>query len=198
MSLKKQSRREFLSTSGSVLGSSMLALEMSAILSAANFACQAHKAGADFEVLTEFEAIELGAITEQIFPTDDTSGAKEAGVVYFIDRALNTFMSEDKNMVREGLNQFEAKVRKQFLDAEAFSSLPSEKQIEALQTIEKTDFFETIRYLTIAGLFSHPSYGGNRDQIGWRHLGFEDRLVWQSPFGYYDDLYLKDQDDTAS
>jgi hypothetical protein len=43
-----------------------------------------------------------------------------------------------------------------------------------------------IRFLTIAGTFANPSWGGNRDKIGWRLLGFEDRFVWQPPFGDYD------------
>ncbi len=197
MSLKKQSRREFLGTSGSMIGSSMLALEMSAILSAANFACQAHKAGAGFEVLTEFEAKELEAIAAQIFPTDDTPGAKEAGVIYFIDRALNTFRSDAKKLVRSGLDQFESEVREKH-GTEDFSALPSGQQIAALQSIEESDFFEIIRYLTIAGLFSNPSYGGNRDMIGWKHIGFDHKLVWQAPFGYYDEQYMKDQDGNAS
>ena len=197
MSLKKQSRREFLSTSGSMIGSSMLALEMSAILSAANFACQAHKAGAGFEVLTEFEAKELEAIAAQIFPTDDTPGAKEAGVIYFIDRALNTFRSGDKKRVRSGLARFESKVREK-QGAEDFSALTCEQQIAALQSIEESDFFETIRYLTIAGLFSNPSYGGNRDMLGWKHIGFDHKPVWQAPFGYYDEQYMKDKNGNAS
>ena len=180
-----------------MIGSSMLALEMSAILSAANFACQAHKAGAGFEVLTEFEAKELEAIAAQIFPTDDTPGAKEAGVIYFIDRALNTFRSGDKKRVRSGLARFESKVREK-QGAEDFSALTCEQQIAALQSIEESDFFETIRYLTIAGLFSNPSYGGNRDMLGWKHIGFDHNPVWQAPFGYYDEQYRKDQDGKAS
>ena len=29
-------------------------------------------------------------------------------------------------------------------------------------------------------------YGGNREGIGWKHSGFEDRMSFQPPFGYYD------------
>jgi hypothetical protein len=39
---------------------------------------------------------------------------------------------------------------------------------------------------TAAGMFANPAYGGNRDKIGWKLLGFEDRYIWQQPFGYYD------------
>ena len=34
-----------------------------------------------------------------------------------------------------------------------------------------------------------PAYGGNRDGVGWKLIGFEDRHVFQPPFGYYDRDY---------
>jgi gluconate 2-dehydrogenase gamma chain len=68
----------------------------------------------------------------------------------------------------------------------AFASLDSARQIEKLTAIEKTPFFETIREHTIAGFFSHPKYGGNRDGAGFRLLNFEDQHMFQPPFGYYD------------
>ena len=48
-----------------------------------------------------------------------------------------------------------------------------------------------VRYLTLAGMFSLPEHGGNRDQIGWRLLGFENRHAWQPPFGFYDADYAE-------
>ena len=38
------------------------------------------------------EAADVEAVAAQIIPTDDSPGAREAGVVYFIDRALATFL----------------------------------------------------------------------------------------------------------
>jgi hypothetical protein len=43
--------------------------------------------------------------------------------------------------------------------------------------------------LTVLGLFTMPSYGGNRDGIGWALIGFEDQHAFQPPFGYYDRDY---------
>ena len=43
--------------------------------------------------------------------------------------------------------------------------------------------------LTLLGMFSLPSYGGNRGGVGWKLIGFEDAHVFQSPFGYYDRDY---------
>ncbi len=190
MPQKKQSRRAFLGTSGSVIGGSWIALNLPAILATADFACNAQRAGAGFEVLTAFEAAELEAIAAQIIPTDDTPGAREAGVIYFIDRALNTFGAENLEPIREGLQDFESSVREEHSGVEAFSGLSDDQQIEALRAIEESDFFGTVRTLTIAGMFAHPSYGGNRDKVGWALLGFDDRHAWQAPFGYYDAQYM--------
>ena len=186
---KKQSRRAFLGASGSVIGGSWIALNLPTILATADFACTAQSEGADFEVLTAFEAAELEAIAAQIIPTDDTPGAREAGVIYFIDRALNTFGADNLEPIREGLQEFESSVRENHAGVEAFSALSDHQQIEALRAIEESDFFGAVRTLTIAGMFSHPSYGGNRDKIGWQLLNFDDRHHWQPPFGYYDAQY---------
>ena len=189
MTTPNPSRRAFLSTSGTVLGGTWLAWSLPAILATADFACQAHQDGAPFEALSAVEATELEAIAAQIFPSDDTPGAREAGVIYFIDRALHTFRADDHAPLREGLDELAAHVQATYPGTAAFSALPHAQQIEALHTIEETDFFETVRAMTIAGMFGHPSYGGNRDKIGWQLLGFDDRHVWQPPFGYYDAAY---------
>jgi len=39
------------------------------------------------------------------------------------------------------------------------------------------------------GMFSDPSYGGNRNGIGWELLGFRNDHAYQPPFGYYDRDY---------
>jgi gluconate 2-dehydrogenase gamma chain len=46
-----------------------------------------------------------------------------------------------------------------------------------------------VHFLTVAGMFALPGYGGNRDKLGWALLGFEDHHAWQPPFGYYDAAY---------
>ena len=63
----------------------------------------ANPAGASFSVLTPDETRLIETLTSQIIPTDTSPGAREAGVVYFIDRALATFDAEKKQRYREGL-----------------------------------------------------------------------------------------------
>ena len=147
------------------------------------------EAPSKFEFFTQEQAVEVEAIAAQIIPTDDTPGAREARVIYFIDRALATFAAEERPALVEGLKQLQKKTRKLFGKAKRFSELTSEQQITVLKGIEKSAFFELVRTMTILGMFSNPEYGGNYNQIGWKLIGFEDQFFFKSPFGFYDRDY---------
>ena len=146
-------------------------------------------AGAKLSFLTAAEAADIEAVAAQIVPTDDSPGAREAGVVYFIDRALATFYSQLAGDYRAQLASFQAAFRERHPAAGSFAALTSEQQIEYLKGIDQTPFFATTRLLTLLGMFALPQYGGNRDGVGWKLIGFEDRHVFRPPFGYYDRDY---------
>ena len=139
--------------------------------------------------LTAAEAADVEAVAAQIIPTDDSPGAREAGVVYFIDRALGTFFSQLASDYRAQLATFQAGYRDRYPAARSFASLTSEQQIEFLKGIDKTPFFTTTHLLTMLGMFTLPDYGGNRNGIGWKLIGFEDTHAFHPPFGYYDRDY---------
>ena len=142
-----------------------------------------------FSFLTPSEAADVEAIAAQIVPTDDTPGAREAGVVHFIDRALATFWSQLAGDYRAQLKVFQAAVRERHPSAASFAALTSDQQIAHLRQNDRTPFFNTTRVLTLLGMFSLPAYGGNRDGVGWKLIGFEDAHIFQPPFGYYDRDY---------
>ena len=144
---------------------------------------------ATISFLTAAEAADVEAVAAQIIPTDDSPGAREAGVVRFIDRALGSFLSQLSGDYREQLAGFQAGYRQHYPAAASFASLTPEQQIEHLKRIDQTPFFTTTRLLTLLGMFSLPAYGGNRDDVGWKLIGFEDRHVFNPPFGYYDRDY---------
>jgi gluconate 2-dehydrogenase gamma chain len=151
----------------------------------------ASQAGGDAKIsfLDAAEAADIEAVAAQIIPTDDSPGAREAGVVYFIDRALATFLSQLAGDYRGQLAAFQAAFRERHPTALSFASIPSDQQIDYLKGVDRTPFFNTTRLLTLLGMFSLPAYGGNRDGIGWKLLGFEDAHVFRPPFGYYDRDY---------
>jgi gluconate 2-dehydrogenase gamma chain len=90
---------------------------------------------------------------------------------------------------RSQLAEFQAAFRKQHPDVRSFAALSSEQQVVYLTGVDHTPFFDMTRLLTLLGMFSAPAYGGNRDGVGWKLLGFEDRHAFQPPFGYYDRDY---------
>jgi gluconate 2-dehydrogenase gamma chain len=139
-----------------------------------------------FTVLDSSTASEVETIAAQILPSDDGPGAREAGVIYFIDRALATFDSDQRDAYRKGMAEFQQARAKMFPGSTSIAALHPEQQIALLRSVETTAFFDLLRTHTVLGFLGNPSYGGNRGQIGWKHIGFEHRMAWAPPFGYYD------------
>ncbi len=139
-----------------------------------------------FQTLDPAMAREIDAITSQIIPSTDGPGAHEAGVVYFIDRALATFDADLRESYRVGMAEIQQKRKEMFPASDSIAALTRAQQIQLIHAMETTDFFELLRTHTLYGFLGNPSYGGNRDRIGWKLIGFEGRTAYQPPFGYYD------------
>ena len=137
-------------------------------------------------MLTPEQAADLDAIAAQIFPTDDTPGAREARVVNFMDRSLATWAAQQREPLIHGLDELNGEVERRWPGTKRFANLAPDRQLELLGSQEQTPFFQQMRFATLVGMFSLPSYGGNADKAGWRVIGFEDRYAWQPPFGDYD------------
>ena len=185
------SRRTFLRVAGGALGGAWLTLDLSKIAQAAHDAHEARQSAAApaTSFLSRAELADVDAITAQIIPTDDTPGAREAGVALFIDRALATFFGRMAPDFRSQLAAFRLRCQAQHPDPGSFAALTHEQQIEFLKQVDRTPFFERVRLLTLVGMFAMPKYGGNRDGIGWKLLGFQDQHIFTPPFGYYDRDY---------
>lgn len=188
------SRRRFLSVTGTLASSSWLALNWPQIAAAAEHASHAGQGGSvaeptSFTTLTAAEATEVEAIANQIVPGGDTPGARDARVIHFIDRALGTFWATELPAFRKGLDEFQSAWAAHSSTTAPFSAAGDARQIAWLHEVDETPFFATVRRLTLLGLVALPKYGGNHDEVGWKLVGFEDRHVWQPPFGYYDKDY---------
>lgn len=183
-------RRNFLKHGGSALGGSLIVLSMPVILATADVAARAATEQSRFRVLSASEAIEYEAIAARIIPSGDSPGAREAGVIYFIDTVLADIEPETTEPMRKGLLNLHNQIHEAY-DTSSFAALKQVRQIEALQAIEDSEFFGTLRFLTIAGMFCDPSHGGNREKIGWNLIGFEGPMGTQPPFGYYDADYAR-------
>lgn len=178
-------RRAFLRATGTAAGTSWLALHFPGLLAVAEAAAAARDAGTAFAQLSPVEAAALEAIAARIIPTDETPGAREAGVIHFIDQALGDFMADAAGALRAGIETVDA-LAAEADEGKRFADLEPEGQDAILQAVEETPFFGLMHYLTVAGMFALPSYGGNRDHLGWQLLGFDHRHGWLPPFGHYD------------
>src|ERR1700719_2588036 len=205
--INELSRRRFLSLAGIGVGAVWVSAHWPEMVSAATHARQAVQSGTayKFDFFTPAEATEIDALSARIIPTDDTPGAREAGVLYFIDRALVTFGSSDKQKYRDVLVELQSAVRKNSRGAEKFSVLTPEQQDKLLHIIEASQpeeaprrrrvttaqtFLEALRIATVSGFLIDPEAGvGNRDGVGWKVIGREPAHSFQPPFGYYDKDY---------
>lgn len=187
MAMRGKSRRRFLIESVSGLGGVWVAANYPAILAAEEFVRSAPEPP-PFAFFGPDEALQVEAMAEQIIPSDDTPGAREARVVHFVDRALVTFDSDRQEDYKSGLAELEEAVRRRYPGSDRFSDLIFDQQLQVMTDLEGTPFFELVRTHTITGFFASPVHGGNHQKVGWQLLGYDDSLSHEPPFGYYDAL----------
>jgi gluconate 2-dehydrogenase subunit 3-like protein len=184
-------RRAFLVAFADALGVSAVALSWPEVARAAH---DAHagvqvSAASPTRFFSPADAADVEAIAAAIVPDGATPGAREAGVIHFIDRALATFLSSLAPEFRAQLAVFQKDCQERHNGIASFAALSPERGVEFLRTVDRTPFFERMRLLTLLGMFSSPAYGGNVGGAGWKLLGFEDRHVFEPPFGWYDRDY---------
>jgi gluconate 2-dehydrogenase gamma chain len=132
------------------------------------------------------EAAIVMAAVSRIFPADESGpGAKQAGLVVYIDRQLAGPYGSDGHRYtqppfEEGVPELgyqgkatPAEIYREGLKGLAgFHKLPPAEQDKALTQIESSLFFSLLRQHTIDGMFCDPVHGGNVDMLGWQLLGF--------------------------
>jgi gluconate 2-dehydrogenase gamma chain len=201
-------RRDFLLRSCSSITAVWLSAHWPALLSAATHARNAAQSPATAKLgfFTPDQAKEIDALTARIIPSDGSPGAHEAGVVYFIDRALTTFAIDDQKTYREGLPDVQARTHELYPSLDRFSAAPLEQQDDILRSLDAQTpaaanrrpnrpraagqtFFETLRTHTVVAFLLDPDAGGDSNGVGWKVIGREREHMFQSPFGYYDKNY---------
>ena len=187
MSVDQLTRRLFLQSGASTVFARIGLAGPAAI---AESACTSRDESAAFAALTPADARELEAIAARIIPTTDTPGAREAGVIWFMDKSFETFDAAYLQETIDGLAEFQEPIAGEFAGAQKFSDLNEADQDRFLESQQDSGFFFGIRYMTIMGFFAMNKYGGNRDDVGWKLLGLgTQHHGWQPPFGYYDAEY---------
>jgi gluconate 2-dehydrogenase gamma chain len=150
--------------------------------------------GERLQSLTVRQARFVDAIAGRILPTTDTPGAIEAGAVFYIDRALAGPYRHLRSRYGRGLRALNQNAKARF--GISFEKLSGEQQDSVLSGLESgkiteprkgEEFFALLRTHVLEGVFGEPSYGGNRDLIGWKLVGFPGQQ-WGYPETYINKL----------
>src|SRR5262249_41462218 len=102
------------------------------------------------------------------------------------DRALVTFDKDKQDAYRQGLAAVQEKRMTMYPASSGIAGLSPDQQIELLKSVEQYDFFQLLRFHTMAGFLGDARFGGNRGNVGWKLIGFEHSMTYHPPFGYYD------------
>ncbi|MDP3545763.1 MAG: gluconate 2-dehydrogenase subunit 3 family protein [Phreatobacter sp.] len=148
----------------------------------------------------------VAAIVERLIPSDTRGpGAREAGVIDFIDNQLAGFYGRGERWYMQGpFREGTPQQGYQFEDPPAglyrraisaldaacrarhggrgFAALDAPTQDAVLKQLEAGElelegapgkgFFSLVLENAVEGYFCDPLYGGNRDMVGWRLVGF--------------------------
>lgn len=143
-----------------------------------------HDAGVDatavdaYAVLSAAEAVAIEALTARILPSDDGPGAREAKVVRFVDRQLQT---PEMSPLAPAVQTIARLLDR--IDGRPFAALPLARQDELAQSLSQggiaidppfpqREVFRLLHMLTLEGFLSDPIHGGNDGMVGWRSIGF--------------------------
>jgi len=133
------------------------------------------------ENLTSEQSAILDAVVARLIPSDDLGpGAKEAGVVHYIDRALGGALASSRPAYASGLAALDRYARSSRGDS--FARLSPTDQDSVLIDVEtgaatgftgsSAVFFNLVLNHTHQGTFGDPYYGGNANFVGWDLLGY--------------------------
>ncbi len=118
---------------------------------------------------TDQEARTLEAVLERLIPEDDGPGARQAGVIHYIDRQLTTHFAQHRKTYRNGLSTIER------LAGGCLADAPLERQEEVVSELERNratqPFFDLVLAHAMQGFYGNPRHGGNREFLSWRMLG---------------------------
>ena len=181
-------RRDFLADTGRAATAGWLTLHLPWFATLAGCAREDARSDTAGATLTPAEVRTMRAFAAQIIPSDDgTPGAEEAGAVHFIEAALGRpLFADSAPIIRSGLADLDARARAVSGGARDFASLSGTHQVAIMREAERGPFFRVARTLVVIGTFADPSYGGNKDRIGWTMVGMEHRTTFSPPFGWYD------------
>jgi gluconate 2-dehydrogenase gamma chain len=134
-------------------------------------ACTKGTGGGNWRFFTPAQAQIVDALCEQLIPADQDPGAKEAGVVNYIDLQLSKRFRKHRGVYQQGIEAIESAGRKKF--GRRFVELTADQQVEVMNAVEESSqvFFDLIVAHARQGFYGDPRHGGNRNRVSWKMVG---------------------------
>jgi gluconate 2-dehydrogenase gamma chain len=148
----------------------VLAMGLAAVGAGSLAACRWKRAAGGWRSFTDDEARTVEAICEQLIPADRDPGARDAGVVNYIDIQLAKRLRKHRPVYRAGLVAINAASRAKF--GKSLAETTPDRQAEILKDLEDSgsEFFDLILTHTRQGFYGDPRHGGNRNMASWKML----------------------------
>ncbi|HTE42753.1 MAG TPA: gluconate 2-dehydrogenase subunit 3 family protein [Steroidobacteraceae bacterium] len=142
---------------------------------------QLQAANVPLKTLTAAEGELLGAILDRLIPTDANGpGARDVGVLQYIDGALGDALKASRSAYSAGLTALDRYARAS--RGQPFLQLSATDQDSVLIDCEtggatgftgsSGQFFGMVLNHTRQGMFGDPHYGGNENFVGWDLIAY--------------------------
>jgi gluconate 2-dehydrogenase gamma chain len=185
---EQPNRRDFLKTVGTVGASGIAAavgvdgVEAQTRPTAPATPASAAAVSHAYTFLTAPEAAFIEAAVDRLIPADDlTPGGTDCGVAVFIDRQLAGAWGSGDRTYMQGPWQKGVPTQgyqSPLTPAEFFRVGIAAANASCRKTLQKDfdrltqEFFNLLLATTMQGFFADPVYGGNRDKVAWKMIGF--------------------------
>lgn len=187
----RQDRRQWLKTSATLIGASVLPLpaESADVAPQTQAAPKAHETRSAARFFTPAQHTLVDELSETIIPADSHSGgAKAAKVADYIEKTLRETQNDDqKRTWKEGLPLIDSMSRhfngKSFVDAspeERIAVLTVLSENERMSDLPEVRFFKDLKHLTVIGYYTSKvgihddlQYKGNR--VLQEYVGCDDQ-----------------------
>jgi len=146
------------------------------------------KQNSTYLFFTPEEALCIIAFCEQIIPKDESPGATDAGVIFYIDRQLSGVFHYDRETYRIGIKNLQDYCSKKY--GKPFENVVFDEQTKFLKTMESnqlnenewqqgnpSNFFNLVRSHTMQGFYGSPIHGGNKNYMSFEMLRIDYPLV---------------------
>jgi gluconate 2-dehydrogenase gamma chain len=141
-------------------------------------------AAGPLQTFSRDEARLVEALCDQVIPADDAPGAKQAGVLYYIDRQLAGPLNRFQAAYHGGLSKLRqactTRTGKDFVDLPFAEQTKFLEDVEAGRVEQLDTFFKLVIDHTMQGFYGSPAHGGNRNEVSWDMLGIRDVMEGHS------------------